>query len=311
MRIPWLEIGIVAGIVFASCQARADTERVAVSESRAVGVQAEAAGMVTRQVYATVARLGYGAVAESETSNAARFSPGGPTSAELLALADATGAAHALMATVSSHDALYVVTLTLANANRTGPYTRTSEAPAASLEATVDAMTRALLGTPQQRAATVTPTPVSTPAPEPRKESAKARLAIQTEGAVGIATHRFYNHLAGARLDYVFATDFALGAYAGYLNAKGKEGRVSNALAYLQFEYRLAPVHGSGFRIPLRVGSGYVPRNGPFLRLAAGVGFPLGDSARLTFDLLTPTVWIVKDSTVFSMDVAAEVSFDL
>ena len=82
-------------------------------------------------------------------------------------------------------------------------------------------------------------------------------------------------------------------------------------LPYAQVEYRMHAPGGSRLRIPLRFGSGYLPKNGPFLRLAAGLSFPLGDSARLGFDLIAPTVWMVGNSMVFSMDVAAEVSFGL
>ena len=115
----------------------------------------------------------------------------------------------------------------------------------------------------------------------------------------------------GARYDYGFTEDVALGGYLGYANLKGKDGRTSNVLPYAQLEYRIHGSQGSGFRIPLRFGTGYLPKNGPFLRVAAGLSFPLGDTAHLGFDLIAPTFWIVQNSTVVSMDVAAEVSFDL
>jgi hypothetical protein len=47
------------------------------------------------------------------------------------------------------------------------------------------------------------------------------------------------------------------------------------------------------------------------LRFSAGVSYPLGDSVWLGVDLLAPTVWIVKDSQVVTMNVALELAFAL
>jgi hypothetical protein len=63
--------------------------------------------------------------------------------------------------------------------------------------------------------------------------------------------------------------------------------------------------------VPLRFGSGYLPKNGPVLRVAAGPSFPLSNTVRLGLDLFAPTFVIVHDRTVVSLDVAAELSFDL
>jgi hypothetical protein len=143
----------------------------------------------------------------------------------------------------------------------------------------------------------------------PRDEDLGLRGAIQAEGAFGLGHRFFYNQLVGGRLDYGFPGDFAIGGYLGYANLKGKEGRASNVLTYVQTEYRMHPSSASRIRVPFRLGAGYLPKNGPFLRVSAGVSFPVGDTTRLEFDLLTPTVWVVRNSTVYSMDVAAEVSF--
>lgn len=137
------------------------------------------------------------------------------------------------------------------------------------------------------------------------------RLAAQTEGAIGLTSPSFYNHLLGARLDYVFPNDLSLGGYLGYANLKGKDGRASNVLPLLMLEYRLHASRSSRLRIPLRFESGYLPKNGPVLRLSGGVSFPLGETTRLGFDLLAPTFWIVQKRTVVSLDLAAEVSFAL
>jgi hypothetical protein len=134
---------------------------------------------------------------------------------------------------------------------------------------------------------------------------------VQTEGAVGLTTPRFYNHLLGARYDHAVTPELALGGYLGYANLKGKEGRAHNVLPYFQLEYRLRGSRPEEVQFPLRFGSGYLPRNGPFLRLSAGLSFPVGQTTRLGLDLLAPTFWVVRDSTVVSANVAAELTFAL
>jgi len=79
----------------------------------------------------------------------------------------------------------------------------------------------------------------------------------------------------------------------------------------VQFEYRTRVSKTSEFRIPLRLAGGYLPRNGPFFRLAAGLEIPLGGGVHLGLDLVAPALWIVRNRTLLSLDVAAEVGFDL
>jgi len=216
-----------------------------------------------------------------------------------------------VFASLGSRGERYVVTVVLANADRTGPFVRTLDASAESLEAAVDGAARELLVAPP-----APPPPPKAPAREEgltdrRDKGDVTSLAVQAEGAVGVSERGFYNQLAGARLDHSFPGGFALGAYVGYLNAKGKDGRVSNVLPMLQFEYRIAPGSTTKLRIPLRFGTGYLPENGPMVRFSAGVSYPLGDSVWLGVDLLAPTVWIVKDSQVVTMNFAAELAFAL
>ena len=65
------------------------------------------------------------------------------------------------------------------------------------------------------------------------------------------------------------------------------------------------------FRIPLRLAAGYLPKNGPFFRLSAGVEIPLGRGVHLGLDLIAPALWIIRNRTLLSIDVGAEVGFDL
>jgi len=82
-------------------------------------------------------------------------------------------------------------------------------------------------------------------------------------------------------------------------------------LSYLQLEYRTRVSKTSEFRIPLRLAAGYLPKNGPFFRLSAGVEIPLGRGVHLGLDLIAPALWIIRNRTLLSIDVGAEVGFDL
>jgi hypothetical protein len=141
----------------------------------------------------------------------------------------------------------------------------------------------------------------------PAAERLPMRLALQTEGAIGVYPGDFYNHLVGGRFDLVFSPHVSFGGYLGYANLKGKDGRASNLLGYVQAEY-LAGSAGH-VRIPLRFASGYLPRNGPVMRLATGFAFPLTPTIDLFTEVLAPMIWLTGDQMVLSMDLAAEINF--
>jgi hypothetical protein len=151
-----------------------------------------------------------------------------------------------------------------------------------------------------EEAATVTAPPASTP----------LRLAVQTMAAAGVATGSFYNQLAGLRLDAQVSPHTSGGVYLGYANLKGKGGRASNALAYAEVEYRTgAP--GDSVRIPVRFASGYLPGNGPILRLAAGLAFALSPRTELVTEFLAPMLWVTNNQTLLSMNLSLELAFRL
>jgi len=129
------------------------------------------------------------------------------------------------------------------------------------------------------------------------------RLAVQTEAAFGVHPGDFYNQLVGARVDLQFSAHVSVGAYAGYANLKGKEGRAHDLLAYAQVEY-MALTPGSFLRIPFRFGSGYLPMNGPVVRVASGVAFALAPKVDLITELFAPTIWVTRDQTVLSMNLS-------
>jgi hypothetical protein len=136
------------------------------------------------------------------------------------------------------------------------------------------------------------------------------RLAVETEGAFGLYPGGFYNQLAGARLDLRASPHVSFGAYAGYANLKGKEGRAHDVLGYAQVEY-MAGAPGARVRVPLRFASGYLPRNGPVVRVAAGLAFALTPKVDLVTELLAPMFWVTRDQTVLSTNVSLELAFAL
>lgn len=322
-RIVRAVVAVLAAIVcsLGVRDAYADERRppkVVIVDADAIGVAPESAAAVTRQLYATVARLGYLVVPEAAT-RAAFSSPhaGGRTPGELRAAALATHADHCISATLGTLGERYAVSVTLAHADSSGPTSRTAVTDAASLEGEVDAVTRSLL--PQ--APLAAPAAVEPEKPPESHSAAVHRLSLNTEGALGLTSGvnestptslpSFYNQFVGPRFDYGFPNDFALGAFVGYANLKGKEGRASNVLPYLQLEYRTRVSKASEFRIPLRLATGYLPSNGPFFRLAAGLEFPLGQGVHLGLDLIAPALWVVRNRTLLSLDAALEVGVDL
>jgi hypothetical protein len=161
-------------------------------------------------------------------------------------------------------------------------------------------------------AATVTPASVSTASPSPAAPDPTGfRLALQTEAALGIWVGPFYNQLAGARLDYAFSSRVSLGGYLGYANLKGKDGRAHGALPYAQVEYLQPTQAGSPLRFPLRFATGYLPRNGPVLRIAAGLAYAVSPRVDLITELVAPMLWITADQMELSMNLSLEIAIRL
>jgi hypothetical protein len=174
-----------------------------------------------------------------------------------------------------------------------------------------------LLSAAGPAAAQVAVTPATGPtagvqAPAPAAPAAQParipmRLALQTEAAVGVFPGDFYNHLAGVRLDLVFSPHVSFGGYLGYANLKGKDGRASDFLPYVQVEYLAGPP--GGVRIPLRFATGYLPRNGPVARLATGFAFAVTPTVDVVTELLAPMIWVTGDQMVLSMNLSAEIAW--
>jgi len=153
----------------------------------------------------------------------------------------------------------------------------------------------------------VAPAPAAAPAAD---TSLPVRLALQLEAATGVATGPFHNQLLGGRVDWTFSPHLSLGAYLGYANLKGKDGRAHSALTYAELEY-MASDPKATVRIPIRFASGYLGANGPIVRLAGGLAFALTPKVDLVTELLAPMVWFTNNQTLLSLNLALELSLRL
>jgi hypothetical protein len=135
---------------------------------------------------------------------------------------------------------------------------------------------------------------------EPVRPTRALRATLASTSAFGVTHAGFFNQLLGPRLDYRFSQRFAFGAALSYVNLEGRERRAHNLLPELRLEYQL--LGSSSFNLPVHFAAGYLPKNGPTLRLGAGVAFALGELVSLELVPLEPMIWIVRERPEVSLD---------
>jgi hypothetical protein len=294
---------------------------------------------VSQQLRTTGAALGYRVVPpEASVAAAQRLRmPYPPTPADLWRVTYASESQRGVFARVWAHGGQYVIEVSVASLDGTGPFFARGPSGANDLHAVVDRLLREALppatlwrGDQSRARDELSAQPVGpldpdfvddaafedldNPEPEPERPEPPIRhwqLALQTEGAIGTSQDIFYNHLVGGRLDYRLTRDVILGLYLAYANLRAKDGRANNVLGYLQIENRVRLFSSSDISIPLRLGIGYLPFNGPYVRIAAGINIPISRDFELGFDLLAPTFWVLPDRTAVSMNIAAELVWRL
>jgi hypothetical protein len=314
MRAWSLALLVVVGVAL-TLPARASAPTVAVFDAHPAGVDARAAGFVSEQIRRSVSELGWTLipVEQSRALLAQSSGFGGLSPARAAEITRASGARFGVFTKLGASGGHYVVEITVVASDGAPPSSARAQAGQTELAAVTDRLLRSALAAP---AAPPPPAPALSLAPpalrgpppvEPAPATQRFRLALQTEAAFGVATGSFYNHLAGARLDRRFSDEFSLGAYAGYANLKGKQGRAHNWLAYFMLEYRLAL--SDGWALPFRMAPGYLPNNGPTARLSAGVSLEVADDIELVLEPIAPMLWITGDQAVLSLNVAVEVGF--
>jgi len=301
--------------------------------TEAIGVDPVVARFVNDQIVASATQLGYDVVQGEET---ARFAQQvtlayPPTPADLWRITYASGSQRGVFARVWAEGGQYVTEVLVASLDGTGPFTQRATSGAPDLQSTANTLLLQTLPPPSAEMApppaTVTPSVVAEPttnapslvatipglADRETREPIGERwnLAFQTEAAFGAGGDFFYNHMLGGRIDYRFTREVAVGLYLGYANLRGRNERINNTVMYAQFEDRV-PVTSTGkWSIPLRVALGYVPRNGPLLRLASGLFYEMPSGLSIGAEVLAPTFWVIRDRVLFSLDAAVELSFKL
>lgn len=139
-------------------------------------------------------------------------------------------------------------------------------------------------------------------------EAPPRRVAVHSTTAFGLRGGRFVNELVGARFDLLTASRFAVELDVAYANLDGKDGRVHNVLPQVALRYRFA-LGATRFGVPLRFAGGYLPKNGPTARVAAGIDFDVTDAVRIELTPLEPMLWVVRERSELSLDLGASVGF--
>ena len=312
----------------------AERPRAVVVDAAAYGIAPVVAEHVTRQMRATAAELGYAVLTRDETVRAAQRlrMPYPPSPADLWRLTYLARSRRGAFARVWAHQGRYVIEVSVASRDGAGPFFARGTAGAEDLHEVVDRLTREALPAPEVwdaqgdarfgRSAQPAPTaPRMVPVGRPprilrrrrvdRRPTRRFDLAVQLEGAIGTSNDHFFNFLGGARLGFRITNTVHLGLYLGYANLRGRDGRANNLLPLLQVENRIRLGTGSDITVPLRFGLGYLPFNGPVVRLAAGLNVPVSPRVELAFDLLAPTIWVLPGRTTISLNLSAELIFRL
>jgi hypothetical protein len=86
-----------------------------------------------------------------------------------------------------------------------------------------------------------------------------------------------------------------------YANLKGKDRRVHDVLPEVESEYRL-PLQHESLGLPVRLALGYLPKNGPTLRLGAGFDFALGERAAFELVPFEAMIWVDRERPEVSLD---------
>jgi hypothetical protein len=130
-------------------------------------------------------------------------------------------------------------------------------------------------------------------------------LGLLAHGAFNPGRDPYTNVLAGARFAYFPMDRLGISGSLQYANLRGRSGRVHNLLPLVGVETAVDLVPSVGLFVPVRAELGYLPFNGPVLRLTAGVAFTVYRQLRLELDFVQPTIWWVNENASVSLDVGA------
>jgi len=289
---------------------------------------------VDRAIRRAASALGYDVMEQAEAGEvlqqlAAAYPP---SMAELWRATHRAGAQRGVFAVAWASGGRYHVQIRVASRDGRGPFYAQGEAGSADLEQQVAALLLQALPAPNatQAAAPEAAPRTAQPVPAPANEAAPApqgprffqgppprpaepyhyRLALHDDVAFGLSPGWFWNDVIGLRVDAQVAHATFVGVHLGYADLQGRHGRAHSLLPYAQLEQRI-PLVGRAVDIPLRFDLGYLVRNGGFLRLSSGLAFALNERFSLVLDLLAPSFWLTPQSSLFSLDLGAEVCVTL
>ncbi len=295
---------------------------------------------VTERMRITAQEMGYDVVDPTATVQAAQRMqmPYPPSPADLWRVTYVSRSQRGAFAKVWAHDGRYVFEITVASLDGAGPFFARGTSGAEDLHDVVARLTREALPAPatfdteaaeryaqpqqgqatRQQAVAAQWTP---PEPVDRVERSQRRVsrrptrrfdvALQTEAAFGTSSDFFYNHLVGLRLGFRITHNLHLGLYGAYANLRGRDSRQSNLLPMLQLTQRIRLSSRSDLTVPIRASVGYLPFNGPVLRLSAGLNVPVSERVEIGADILSPTFWFLGSQVEISLNVGLEVIFRL
>lgn len=308
--------------------------RMLVIDAAVFGVDPVVGRVASARMRSTGEALGYQVLTQPETIAAAQQlqMPYPPTPADLWRVSWVARVHRGAFARIWSHAGQYVIEISVASLDGAGPFFARGTAGADDFREVVDRLLRTALPAPnvwnaagQQPAPTEPETPVeelddfeeptattrTPPRPaEPEPELRRWSLTLQSESSFGVSSDFFYNHMVGLRLDFRITRDILLGVYFSYANLNARNGRADNIFFMLQFEDRIRISSDIDLTIPLRAAVGYLPFNGPVIRLAAGLNYAISADWEIGADLIVPTFWILADGgTAVSLDVGLEVQY--
>ncbi len=307
----------------------ATTRTVATFRTSTSGIDPVVGDIIDRELQTAAQARGYQSRFAESSVNPANNSAGPAVHAltpyELWHLTATLAAERGMQARVWAADGLYVVEVVVASMDRTGPFFGRDTAQASDLRSTVARLVQNTLPAPDQwqgdvaalqtsgasaiapSTLAVRPSSVRVLLGDPRTGSASAiaardrlpfrrfSVALQTEASIGVSTGGFYNHFVGLRFDARLTRDISIGIYAAYANLEGRNSRENNFAFALYGEDRIRFSARLPLVMPLRVALGYLPFNGPTLRLSAGVGYLLSDAWEIGLDVLVPTFYFLSD----------------
>lgn len=271
-----------------------------------------------------------------------------PAPADLWRLGWATRSHRTIFARAWANEGRYVVEVIVASLDGSGPFVVTETSGADDLRDAVDRALRNALpppavwtgpepafspvGTPWGAGIAPRPPPPTTMPTQARPRSVREELghptardgrrwrpsepdirrlsvALQTEASLGTTQDGFYNHFVGLRLDVRITREILVGLYGAYVNLDGRDGRAHNFLLMLQAEDRIRPSSTLELTIPLRIGIGYLPFNGPVFRLAAGLNYALSPHWEIGADLVAPTFYVLPNRFGVAFDFSLEIAY--